>query len=69
MSASVTRDGTICTKNSTFGYLNESNPLLKKGIQLRSPILIIAPDVNKKETHFKTVEAMTAKRSDFSDVT
>lgn len=44
-------------------------PLLKKGIQLRSPILITAPDVNKKNTHFKTVEVMTAKRSDFSDVT
>ena len=47
----------------------KATPLLKKGTLLRYPILIIAPDVNKKETHFKTVEAMTAKRSDFSDVT
>ena len=45
MRARVTRDGTKCAKNSTFGYdiyFDEVNPIPGKGIQLRSttPIYI-----------------------------
>ena len=44
MRARVTRDGTICTRNSTFGYFDGTNPVTGKGIQLRSPTPIMAPD-------------------------
>ena len=43
MLARVTRDGTICAKNSTFGYFDETNPVTEKGIQLLSPTPIMAP--------------------------
>ena len=36
MLAPVTRDGTICAKNSTFAYFDGSNSIAEKGIQLRS---------------------------------
>lgn len=44
MRARVTGDGTICTRNSTFGYFDGINPIAGKGIQLRSPTPIMAPD-------------------------
>ena len=43
MRVRFTRDGTICAKNSTFGYFDGTNPLTGKGIQLRSPTPIMAP--------------------------
>ena len=44
MRARVTRDGTFSSKNSTFGYFDETNPpITGKGIQLRSPIPIMVP--------------------------
>ena len=44
MRARVTRDGTtFFSKNSTFGYFDETNAITGKGIQLRSPIQIMGP--------------------------
>ena len=36
MWARVARDGTICAKNSTFGYFDGTNPITGKGLQLWS---------------------------------
>ena len=33
MHARVIRDGSICAKNSTFGYFDGTNPITGKGIQ------------------------------------
>ena len=44
MRARVTRDGTICAKSSAFGYFDGTNPIIGKGIHLRSPTPIMAPD-------------------------
>ena len=41
--AGVKRDGTICAKNSTFGYFVGANPITGEGNQLRSPTPIMAP--------------------------
>ena len=41
--ARVTRDGTICAKNSTFDYLDETNPIIREGIELQCPSPITAP--------------------------
>ena len=49
MSACVTRDRTICTKNSTFRYFNGTNPITEEGIQLRSPTPIMTPEATEKE--------------------
>ena len=43
MRARVTRDGTICAKNSTFGYFDGTNPITGEGIQSQSPTPIMAP--------------------------
>ena len=43
MRARVTRDGTICAKNSTFGYFDGTNSITGEGIQSRSPTPIMAP--------------------------
>ncbi|CAH3190973.1 unnamed protein product [Porites evermanni] len=44
MQALVTRDGTICTRNSAFGYFDGTNPITGNGLQLRSPTPNMAPD-------------------------
>jgi len=44
MRARFSRDGTICAINSTFSCFNGTNPITGKGIQLRSPTPIMAPD-------------------------
>ena len=40
------RDGTICAKNSTFGYFDGTNPITGKGLQLWSFLLRFAPEAN-----------------------
>ena len=42
MRARVTRDGTICAKNSTFINFDGTNPIIGKGMQLRSLTPIMA---------------------------
>ena len=49
MRARVTRDGTICAKNGTFGYFNGTNPITEEGIQLRSPIPIMTLEATEKK--------------------
>ena len=49
MSARVTRDRTICAKNSTFGYFNGTNPITGGGIQLWSPTPIMTPETTEKK--------------------
>ena len=44
MRARVARDGTICAKNSTFGYFDGTNPITGKGIQLWSFLPRFAPE-------------------------
>ena len=41
MLAPVTRDGTICAKNSTFAYFDRSNSIAEKDTQSRSPTPIM----------------------------
>ena len=48
MLARVTRDGTICAKNSTFGYFDGTKPITGKGTQLRSPPPIMAPSTMQR---------------------
>ena len=43
MRACATRDGAICAKNSTFDYFDRTNPIIREGIKLRCPTLIMAP--------------------------
>ena len=39
----ILRVGAICTKNSTFDYFDGTNPIIEKGIQLRSPTPVVVP--------------------------
>ena len=43
MRACATRDGAICAKNSTFDSFDRTNPIIREGIKLRCPTLIMAP--------------------------
>ena len=42
----VARDGTICAKNSTFGYFDGTNPITGQGLQLWSFLPRFAPEAN-----------------------
>ena len=48
MRACVTQDGTICAKNSAFGFFNGTNPITAEGIQLRSPTPIMTSEATEK---------------------
>ena len=49
MRACVTQDGTICAKNSAFGFFNGTNPITEEGIQLRSPTPILTSEATEKK--------------------